>query len=52
MNNNLIDVRKKKKNRKKIIKDLQKIMMRFKTVYLEILKDFYFLGVVNPKDDL
>ena len=27
-------------------------MMKHKIVYLEILKDFYFLDVVNLKDDL
>jgi hypothetical protein len=51
-NNSRIDVRKKKKKHKIIIKDQQKILMTLKTAYLAISKDFYFLGVVSPKDDL
>ena len=48
---NHIDERKKIKKQKKILKDIERIIKMFKMIFLEILKDFYFLGVDSLKDD-
>ena len=47
-----IDERKETKILRKISKDMIKIIKMIKVIFLVILKDFYFLDVDSPKDEI